>query len=132
MFVPNDANVYLPGTIVIPSALQITNITQDLIAVITASVDSVVASNSYIPGQVILLNIPFEYGMQQASDRAVKILDVDGLNFYVEMNSKNFDPFIVPMNAKQIASFSPYGSNNLEFSNETNYIAFQSLNNIGN
>lgn len=132
MTAPNEANIYLPGTIVIPSALQITNITRDIVAMITAEVDSITASNTYIEGQLIQLTIPFEYGMQQANGLSVKILLIDGLNFYVAMNSVNFDPFIVPMTPTQPASFSPTGSKNLEYNNNTNYVAFQNLNNEGN
>ncbi|HEU5289150.1 MAG TPA: hypothetical protein VFU05_00820 [Cyclobacteriaceae bacterium] len=128
----NNANVYLPGTIQIASSLLITAITNDIIAVITVEVDDVTAYNSYIPGQMILLTIPFEYGMQQANGKTVKILSVDELNFYVDMNSINFDPFVMPGSPSQPASLAPSGSNNLAFSNETNKIAFQSLNNEGN
>ena len=93
MTVPNNANTYLPGTIQIPSALLITAITQDFPAVITAEVDDVTASNTYIAGQQITLTIPFEYGMQQANGLTVKILSIDDLDFYVDMNSRSFDAF---------------------------------------
>ena len=132
MTVPNNANTYLPGTIQIPSALLITAITQDFPAVITAEVDDVTASNTYIAGQQITLTIPFEYGMQQANGLTVKILSVVDLDFYVDMNSRSFDAFIVPGDADQPASFAPGGSSNLEYSNVTNKIAFQCLNDIGN
>lgn len=128
----NNANTYLPGTIQIPSALGITAITNDIIAVITVEVDDVTAYNSYQAGQLIKLEIPFEYGMQQANNQIVKILSVDDLNFYVDMYSVNFDPFIMPGSPSQPATLSPSGSKNLEYSNETNRIAFQCLNNIGN
>lgn len=132
MSVPNNANVYLPGTIQIPSSLGITAITKDIFAKITVEVDAITADNTYIAGQMIDLTIPFEYGMQQANGKTVKILVVDGLNFYVDMNSVNFDPFIMPGSPLQKASLAPSGSNNLAYSNNTNQIAFQSLNNIGN
>lgn len=132
MTVPNNANTYLPGTIQIPSTLQIAAITQDYPAVITATVDDVTAYNTYIAGQQITLTIPFVYGMQQANGLTVKILLVDNLDFYVDMNSTSFDPFSIPVDTDQVASFSPSGSSNLEYSNGTNYIAFQCLNNIGN
>lgn len=132
MTIPNDANVYLPGVIQIPSALQITSITNDIVAMITAEVDDVVAYNSYIVGQLIVLNIPYEYGMQQANGLTVKILEIDDLNFYVDLNTVNFDPFVVPASPTQQAGFAPSGSQNLEFSNQTNRLPFQSLNDRGN
>jgi len=132
MTIANNANVYLPGVIQIASALQITAITNDIVAVITAEVDDVVAYNSYIAGQLIVLTIPFEYGMQQANGLTVKILEIDDLNFSVDLNTVNFDPFVVPGSPTQQASFAPSGSQNLQFSNLTNQLPFQSLNNIGN
>ena len=132
MTVPNNANTYLPGTIQIPSALLITAITKAYPAVITAEVDDVTAYNSYIAGQQITLTIPFEYGMQQANGLTVKILEVDNLDFSVDMNSISFDAFSIPMDADQVASFAPAGSSNLEYSNQTNFIAYQCLNNTGN
>ena len=132
MTVPNNSNTYLPGTIQIPSSLLIDSITQDYPAVITASVDPELAVNTYMAGQQITLTIPFEYGMQQANELTVKILMVDNLDFYVDMNSRSFDPFVTPAVPKQVASFAPSGSNNLEYSNTTNRLPFQSYNNMGN
>lgn len=132
MTVPNNANTYLPPTVQIPSSLLITAITKSFPAVITAEVNDEIASNTYIAGQAITLTIPFEYGMQQANGLTVNILLVDNLDFYVDMNSYNFDSFVVPAEADQPASFAPAGSRNLQFSNQTNQVPFQSLNNIGN
>lgn len=132
MTVPNNANTYLPGTIQIPSSLLITAITQTDPAIITAEVNDVTAYNSYIAGQAILLTIPFQYGMQQANGLTVKILSIDNLNFSVDMNAVGFDAFSVPATPTQPASFSPSGSNNVAYSNGTNFLAFQCLNNIGN
>lgn len=132
MTYPNNANQYLPGTIQIASALEITAITQAKNAVITTTEDPVSQENTYIPGQLIKLNIPFGYGMQQANGLTVQITDVSGSDFTVDMDSTNFDPFSVPSSGTKPASLGPYGSRNLSYSNTTNQLAFQSLNNRGN
>jgi len=128
-----SSNTYLPGTIVTPSSLLITAITQAYPMVITATVNSVTASNTYFPGQLIRLLIPPAYGMQQADGLTGKILSINGLDFNVDIDSTYFDSFSVPSgNVEKPASFSPAGSRNLEFNNSTNSVPFKSLNNIGN
>ncbi len=132
MTVPNNSNVYLPGVIQIPSALTITAITQAYPMVITFSVNAVTESDTYIPGQLVRLNIPYGYGMQQAAGMTALILDTSPTTLSVNINSTNYDPFSVPSTGTMPASLSPAGSQNLPFNNSTNQIAFQSLNNIGN
>lgn len=128
-----SANTYLPGTIITPSSLLITAITQAYPMVITASVNSVTASNSYFPGQLIRLTIPPAYGMQQANNLTGKIIAINGLIFSVDIDSTYFDAFSVPSgNVTKPASFAPAGSRNLQFDNYTNNVPFKSLNNIGN
>ncbi len=132
MTVPNNSNVYLPGVIQIPSALTITAITQAYPMVITFSVNAVTESDTYVPGQLVRLNIPYGYGMQQAAGMTALILDTSPTTLSVNINSTNYDPFSVPSTGTMPASLSPAGSQNLPFNNSTNQIAFQSLNNIGN
>lgn len=133
MTVPNNANTYLPGVIQIPSTLEITAITQSYPAVTTISIDAITASNTYIAGQLVRLNIPYPYGMQQAAGQQVKILSNVGSNITLDMDSRNFDPFIVPSgNVSQPASMAPAGSRNLQYNNSTDFVGFQSLNNRGN
>ena len=132
MSYPNNANQYLPGTIQIPSAMQITAISKAAFAVIDFTVEPVTASDTYIEGQLIRLNIPFGYGMQQANGRTVKIVGISGLTVTVDMDSTQYDPFVFVSSGEIPASFSPAGSQNLEFNNTTRLVPFQSLNNQGN
>ena len=130
--IPNNSNTYLPGTITIPSALEITAITQSFPMVITTTMNEAQV-NTYIPGQLVRLFIPNSYGMQQANGLTGQITDVTGSDITVNIDSTLFDSFSVPAgNAEQPASLSPSGSRNLEYSNTTNKVAFQSLNNRGN
>jgi hypothetical protein len=99
---------------------------------ITVSVNPITASNTYIAGQLVRLNIPFGYGMQQANGLIPQITNVSGSTITVNVDSTLFDAFSVPISGERPASLSPAGSKNLSFSNVTSQIAFQSLNNIGN
>jgi len=126
-------NIYLPGTIAIPSSLDITAITRALQMVVTCVVNSVTESNTYIPGMLVRLTVPNSYGMYQANNLTGQIVFVSGLNFTLNIDSSQFDPFIVPpITAQQPASMSPAGSRNLTYGNSTQNVGFQSLNNQGN
>lgn len=130
--IPNNANTFLPGTIQIPSSLEIIAITQEFPMMITINVNPTTASNTYQAKQLVKLNIPFDYGMQQANGLICQILFVSGSDFFVDIDSTNFDPFSVPVSGQKPASLAPYGSQNLEYNNTTNKVPFQSLNNRGN
>lgn len=132
MSVPNNANVYLPGTIQIPSALEITAVSRAYPMVVTTSANTVTQSNSYIVGQLVRFNIPYGYGMQQLNGQTLKIFSVSGNDLTFNIDSRNFDAFSVPISGQKPASVAPAGSNNLSYSNETNNVPFQSLNNRGN
>jgi len=133
MTIPNNSNQYLPGNIAIPSALEIQSITNANPMVVTATLDMVTQSNSYIVGQLVRLFVPYSYGMWQANGLVGQILAVDGLVFTLAIDSINFDVFSIPSPDLQgPASFSPAGSRNLQYSNNTNSLGFQSLNDRGN
>lgn len=126
-------NTYLPGVIAIPSALTITALTNAYPAVATISVNTATEANTYIAGQLVLLNIPATYGMFQANGQTVKILDVSGNDLTLDLNTSEFDVFTVPSgNVLQPATIAPSGSRNLTLDNTTGQVPFQSLNNIGN
>lgn len=131
MAFPN--NTYLPGVIAIPSTLQITAITQSMPMTVTITFDPVTAVNTYIPGMKVKLAIPRSYNMWQANGLMGNILSITGSVFTLAIDSSHFDPFIVPaITAEQPANLVPLGSQNLQYSNNTAQVAFQSLNNIGN
>lgn len=133
MIVPNDANTYLPGVIQIPSSIEITAITKSYPMIATVSLNTITEANTYIAGQLVRLTIPITYGMWQANGLIPKILSVNGSNLSLDVDSTNFDSFVVPSgNVIQPASLAPSGSRNLQFSNQTNQVPFQSLNNVGN
>lgn len=126
-------NQYLPGVIQIPSSLVITAITQAYPMVCTVTVNAVTDSNTYIPGQLVKLFVPYTYGMFQANGLKGKILSNSSNIISLDIDSRKFDSFSVPSgNVEQPASMAPAGSRNLEFNNTTRQVPFQSLNNINN
>lgn len=124
--------MYLPPVPVIPGNLLITNITNSYPMVVTI-VDSNV--NSYIVGQSVILTVPRPYGMTQSNGKSGKILEIDDLDFYLDIDSRPFDVFVTPEDGNTIArpaSLSCFGSTNLEFNNITSKVPYQDLNNTGN
>lgn len=128
---PNNSNTYLPGVIFIPSMLLITAITNSYPMQITFFVPPT-GVNTYQAGQLIRLNIPKSYGMFQANGLTGKIISMGLTTMTLDIDSRLFDVFSIPSIGTTPASLSPAGSRNLEYSNNTNNIAFQPLNNIGN
>ena len=125
-------NYYLPGVIAIPSALLITAITQASPMVITFTVPSG-SANTYLIGQLVRLTVPITWGMYQANGLTGKIISVGMSTMSLNIDSSLFDTFVYnPNSVDTPASLAPAGSQNLPFSNSTNQLPFQSLNNIGN
>jgi hypothetical protein len=125
-----SVNTFLPPMILTPGVLLISYITQSYPMVITI-VDSV--ENTYIVGQLIRLTIPFIYGMQQANQQTGQILEINGLDFNVNIDSTFYNPFTVPMGPQYGGpSLAPAGLNNVQFSNFTTNLPFKNLNNRGN
>jgi len=102
-------NVYLPPSPVTPPFLLITNITQSPKAVVTVSI-----ANTYVIGQLCYFSVPFTYGMFQMDGLTGKILDIVGLNFYTNIDSSQFDAFVLPSAGKEKpASLCSAGSRNI-------------------
>lgn len=128
-------NQYLPPVIAIPSSLILTAIIRASPMVVTVSVgNTTTEANTYIVGMAIRLFVPVTYGMRQANNLVGTITVINGSNFTLNLDSSQFDPFVVPSgNVEQPASISPAGSRNYQYTNGSNQsVPFQSLNNIGN
>jgi hypothetical protein len=127
-------NIYLPPVIQIPSSLLITNITRSLPMIVSVQIgNTTTEANTYIVGMAIRLFVPISYGMYQANNLVGTIIAINGNDFSINIDSTNFDNFVIPSGiAVTPASISPSGSRNLEYNNNTDWVPFQSLNNIGN
>ncbi len=89
--------------------------------------------NTYIAGQKILMTVPVTFGMWQMNGLTPQILAINGQQLTVNVNSINFDAFTIPSQGSfGPATIAPSGSQNLQFSNNTLQVPFQSLNNTGN
>lgn len=129
-------NQYLPGVNTIPNSLVITNITNSMPMVVTVTLVNTAPNprvNTYRVAMNVKLYVPITYGMYQANGLVGTILSISGNDFTLNIDSSLFDVFSLPSNSIETpASFSPYGSRNLEYDNSTDQVPFQSLNNIGN
>lgn len=133
MTVPNNSDTYLPGTIQIPSSLTITAMTNSYPMTVTTSTNVKTEANTYIPGQLVILSVPVTYGMYQANGLTGKILATVSNQMFLDIDSRLFDAFSVPAaGSLQPAMLAPAGARNLQISNSTNQVPFQSLNNRGN
>ena len=127
-------NVYLPPVIAVPSSLTITAITQSMPMIVSVEISNITTeSNTYIVGMAVRLLVPQTYGMYQANNLVGTIIEINGTDFTLNLDSSLFDAFVVPSgNVIQPATIAPFGSRNLQYSNLTSAVPFQSLNNIGN
>ncbi len=133
MTIPNDANTYLIGTIQTPSSIVITAATNAYPMVVTIDVNDVSEANTYIAGQLVKLTVPITYKMFQANGLVGQILEVNGSNLSLDIDSRHFDVFTVPATGKlQPASLAPSGSRNLQLNNTTAFVPFRSFNERGN
>jgi len=129
-------NQYLPGVNTIPNSLLILDISKSMPMVVTASLVNTAPNprvNTYKVGMNVRLYVPRTYGMYQANGLIGTILALTGEVFVLNIDSTLFDTFAIPITTSEApASFSPFGSRNLEYDNSTDLVPFQSLNNIGN
>jgi len=77
-----------------PAMRIITAITNGLPAIVTTSFN-----HNYLTGLIVRLDIPEEYGMQQANKLFGPITVIDQTTFSIPIDTTNFDPFIVPIPA---------------------------------
>jgi len=128
------ANQYLPGVIVSPSSLLITNITNSERMIVSVTIGNPSTEvNTYIIGMAVKLFVPKSYGMYQANNLVGTIIDINVSDFTLNIESTLFDAFVIPSgNAETPASISPSGSRNLQYNNYTRDVPFKSFNNIGN
>jgi hypothetical protein len=125
-----SANTFLPPSPVIPGFLLITNITTTKPMVITITNS---AENTYIVNQLVHLSVPASYGMVQANQLTGQIIAINGVNFTVDIDATQFNPFVIPATGmEQPASLAPAGSRNLTIDNFSRLVPFQSLGNSGN
>jgi hypothetical protein len=91
---------------------------------------TVTTSNNYIIGQLVALTVPPDYGMYQANGLTAEIIGKSGLNFSVNVDATQFDPFVAPpMFTAMPASLASAGSRNVY---QFTTLPYHSLTNTGN
>jgi len=107
------ANAFLPPSPVVPMSAEISAITTTNPMVITLT--GLLPENIYVPGQLVFLNVPFDYGMSQANGLTGQILSVSGSNFTINIDATQFDPFVVPVptGVERPATLCPAGARNI-------------------
>lgn len=91
-----------------PAMREIIAITNSYPMVITTSFD-----HNYYDGLIVRLLIPFNFGMVQANELFGPVTRIDGTQFSLPIDSQSFDPFIIPVDALQIAQVIPIGEESL-------------------
>jgi hypothetical protein len=90
-----------------PAMRIITNITNAYPAVVTTSFD-----NQYITGTIVRLYIPEGYSMVQANQLFGEIVVLTPTTFEINIDTRLFDPFIIPDPQLQYAQCVPIGEVN--------------------
>jgi hypothetical protein len=74
-----------------PAMRIITAITNSFPAIVTTSFD-----HNYQTGLIVRLDIPLNYGMQQANQLFGPITRIDATTFSIPIDTRSFDPFVQP------------------------------------
>jgi hypothetical protein len=95
----------------LPAMRIITNITQDLEAVITTSFD-----HNYISGEIVRISVPtvhgtYPWGMEQILNQQGEIVVLSPTTFSISIDTRYYDPFITPVGATQRPFVVPIGEN---------------------
>ena len=76
---------------------NVLSITQDENALVTTTFDGInPGDHQYSTGLIIRLNIPDGFGMVQADEFSGSIIVVNATQFTVQLDTTNFDDFVVP------------------------------------
>jgi hypothetical protein len=91
-----------------PAMREITAISNSFPVNITTSFN-----NNYYDGLIVRLDIPLNFGMQQANGLFGTVTRIDGTHFSLPIDTTFFDSFIVPVGALQIAQSVPIGEDTM-------------------
>lgn len=97
----------LPNPPYQPAMREITAITNDFPASVTTSF-----AHQYFSGTILRLYVPIEYGMVQANHLQGTITVTSATQFTIDIDTRLFDPFVVPGAPLQLAQSVPFGEEN--------------------
>lgn len=88
----------LQNSIYKPAMRAILSITNAVNALVTTTVDGVIAANhNYITGTIVRLDIPPGFGMTQANQLYAPITVVSPIAYTIEIDTTHFDAFAIPI-----------------------------------
>lgn len=96
-----------PSPVFQPAMRIIADITRSDPAVVTTTID-----HDYITGEIVRLDIPLGFGMQQINQQTGTIAVLTPTTFSIDINTLYFDAFTTPMNQQQCAQVVPIGEVN--------------------
>ena len=90
--------------IYMPAMRQIIAITQEIVALVTTSFP-----HGYKDGNIVRIYIPHGFGMWQIDQQFGSIVIASPISFYISIDTRTYDAFVVPVNSDQIAQVVPIG-----------------------
>jgi len=97
----------MANTLFVPARKTISSITNAVRAVVTVTVP-----HDYVSGEYIRIHMPETHGMPQIAQQYAPIQVIDPTTFYIDIDTRSYQPFVVPMNQKQFAQSVAIGSVN--------------------
>lgn len=91
----------------IPKERIVIAITNDYPALITTSVD-----HGYLNGNIIRVDIPLGFGMQEINKQAASMTVLNATQFYINIDTRYYSAFFIPAGTQQVAQCIPIGENN--------------------
>ena len=89
------------NTLYVPARKVVTAITNANPAIVTTSI-----AHDYVSGVIVRMNIPEstsleDYGMPQINQQFAPIQVIDSTNFYIDIDTRLYEPLHIPMNQQQ-------------------------------
>jgi hypothetical protein len=75
----------------VPQPRELASVTNDIEAMVTTT-----EPHQYVTGQVIKFFVPMGFGMYELNSLQVKLTVVDDISFTIPVDSRQFNPFVVP------------------------------------
>ena len=97
----------LANTMFVPARKIITEITNAFPARVTTSTD-----HDYLSGEIIRIQVPLSHGMRQINQQYAPITVINNVSFYIAIDARSYEPFVIPMDQQQFAQTTAIGEIN--------------------
>lgn len=96
-------------TLFVPARKVLVSVTNTVRAIVTVTVD-----HDYITGDIVRMYIPDGFGMYQMNHLFAPVEIIDATSFFIDIDSRDFEPFVIPVGSKQSAQCIAIGEVNEE------------------